>query len=318
MNGFGLKGIQGDTPLRLAAEMTVDSDANKIAACPSKASIIAVKGSCGHVWLFDFKMPEKPVTTLGENQGIEGFALEWNQFQKDLLATGGNDGWLHIWDVSASSSKPLWSTLAHSGALNDLSYSPEGHQAVSAGEDNVVAIWDLRSKAKSLGLQANVEPLSVDWNHHDPHLLLTGGKDQLLQIWDTRNVKSPVKSLKGHGGEVVQVRWCPAGDEDVGGVARKHLLASASSDSKVILWNLDSTAGEADDDQEPEVLFIHSGHHGAVNDFGWGLLDDLLFCSVGEDHLLELWQPAASLMEEDKDDVAEAPAKRPRTETQTA
>ena len=47
---------------------------------------------------------------------------------------------------------------------------------------------------------------------------------------------------------------------------------------------------------------------------GWGFLDDFLFCSVGEDHLLQLWQPGANIVEEDTEDgLEETPAKRPRT-----
>ncbi|CAK9096179.1 unnamed protein product [Durusdinium trenchii] len=319
MNGFGLKPIQGDAPLRLAAEMTIESDVNRIAACPSQASMIAVKGSCGSVWLCDLKKPDQPIECkLGEHQRpIEGFALAWSHGQGEFLASGGNDGWLHTWDVSkACPSKPLWSTLAHSGALNDACYSPHGHQFATVGDDNIVALWDHRSQAKTLSFRTSAEPLSVDWNPHDPHLLLTGLKDGLVHIWDLRHVgpHAPMKSLKGHEDEVLQVRWCPRGDGDMGGTPRKHLLGSASGDSKVIVWNLASSTRVEEEDTDPEALFVHSGHQGGVNDFGWGFLDDFLFCSVGEDHLLQLWQPGANIVEEDTEDgLEETPAKRPRT-----
>ena len=155
-------------------------------------------------------------------------------------------------------------------------------------------------------IQGGQEPLSVDWSQHESFALVTGMKDGPVQIWDTRKASEALKSLLSHGGEVVRVEWSPPGDA-IDGIDRRHFLASAASDGKAILWNLANE--ETQDEQARELLFVHSGHQKAVNDFAWGLLDDFLFCSVGEDHLLQLWQPAVSLFEED----LESAPKRPRT-----
>lgn len=315
VSGFGLKGMKDQAPLRTAVEFKMPSDANRIAACPTQASLLAVKGCCGNVFLYDCKSPEGSggsegsagcKATLSEEKPVEGYALEWSPSDVHFLSTGGHDGLLSIWDVQAKSK--LWSTKAHEGPLNDLCHSANGQQLVTLGEDHATVIWDIRSKSKASGFQVATEQLSVDWNLSESHLLLTGGKDGVLQIWDMRKVHTPFKSLKGHRGEVVQVKWCPSEVTDSG--VPNHFLASACAGGQTILWNM--SADEPNEDGEaPEVLFIHSGHHGAVNDFGLAPLDDFLFCSVAEDNL-QLWQPAAVIMEEDE--CCESAAKRQRND----
>eukprot|EP00438_Fugacium_kawagutii_P027484 Skav205593 [mRNA] locus=scaffold460:125120:126055:+ [translate_table: standard] len=299
--------MKDQAPLRTAVEFPIPSDANRIAACPTQASLLAVKGSCGNVFLYDHKNPEGQTgykAKLSEQEPVEGYALEWSP-SEGHLSTGGHDGLLSIWDVQATSK--LWSTKAHEEPLNDLCHL--GQQLVTVGEDRAIIFWDLRSKSKASGFEASVEQLSVDCNPTESHLLLTGGKDGLVHIWDARKVDAPLKSLKGHAGEVVHVKWCP--EED----APCHFLASACTGGRTILWNMEASEDTEpnDDGEAPEVLFIHSGHYGPLNDFALAPLDDFLFCSVAEDSILQLWQPTAIIMEEEP---CESAPKRQRTEAE--
>ena len=308
MTGLGLKGMNDQPPLRKSMEFATPSDPNSIATCPSQSSVLAVKGSCGRVFIYD---SQELRATLSEETPLEGYALEWSPSDANLLATDGNNGQLCLWDAQATSK--LWSTKAHEGPLNDLCYS---QQLVSAGEDRAIVIWDVRAKSKAFGFQALSEQLTVDWNLTESHLLLTGGKDGLVNIWDTRKVDTPLKSLKGHPGEVVQVKWCPQRPQTDAAAAASptRYLASACTGGKIYLWNMDSDEPNEDGDA-PEVLFVHSGHSLAMNDFGLAPLEDFLFCSVAEDSMLQLWQPAAFLMEESEDEQnGESAAKRQRTE----
>lgn len=155
-----------------------------------------------------------------------------------------------------------------------------------------------------------VDVLSVDWCYQDQHRLATAGKDKLVRTWDLRSLKESVKSLQGHNGDIVSVRWCPSSDQTQ---AAQGLLASCSFDGQAILWDLERQARPDDDDEDAaELMFKHSGHQSNVNDFGWGpFLDDALMCSVSEDSTLQIWQPAPQCYSDDE--AAEAPeAKRQR------
>ena len=304
--------MKDQAPLRKMVDFTLPSDPNRICACAREASVFAVKGSCGSVMIFDYKTPGGPRITLSEETPVDGYALEWNPLEENILGTGGHDGQLSIWDVKATSK--IWSTMAHSEPLNDLCHSVDGKQLVTVGEDHATLLWDLRSKQKTMSFHAATEQLSVDWNHHETHQLLTGGKDGLLHLWDMRKVDAPLKSLKGHEQEVVQVKWCPASGE-VTDFSPQNFLASACVGGQTILWNLAADSEDADDGEAPEVLFIHNGHHASMNDFGWSLLDDFLFCSVALDGFLQFWQPAAIITQDEPNETGESAAKRPRIDS---
>lgn len=75
MTGFGLKGLNESQPLRRCHEASAASDVNRLAA---RASMVAARGSCGAVWVYDQKLNCK--ATL-KGQQVEGFALEWSHLQ---------------------------------------------------------------------------------------------------------------------------------------------------------------------------------------------------------------------------------------------
>ena len=76
MTSFGLKGLGASpAPLRRCQEVSVASDVNRLAA---KASMLAARGSCGAVWLYDKELNCK--ATLKKQQ-VEGFALEWSHLE---------------------------------------------------------------------------------------------------------------------------------------------------------------------------------------------------------------------------------------------
>ncbi|CAE7480618.1 lin-53 [Symbiodinium natans] len=322
--GFGARPLHNEgneAPLRLLTRMAHDSDVNRLVSCPSKPQLLAAKGSSGVVTLFDYKRSEEGKERMGVKLGsfqysaeaVDGFALAWSPLSASWLATGGNDGSLSFWDTEApgKSAKPLFDTVAHDGPLNDLSFSKHSPQLTTVGEDCGIAIWDVREAlSKSQLLAAGAECLTVDWSPSDQHLLATGGKDAMVNIWDLRAFKLPMRTLPGHKGEVLQIQWCPAVGAKFAEISASNLLATCSQDGDAIIWNLAprpcDVGDEGDeDDQAPEVCFIHSGHRQGMLDFDWTSMEDLLMCSVGEDCTLQVWKPSLSVLEEDEEPEAE-------------
>lgn len=292
-------------PLRVVARMAHPTEVNRVAPCPKRPQLLATKAATGTVLLFDYKVerpagevcPEATLTPGGEF--ADGFALDWSFHQSSLLATGGNDGRLCVWDVEVGpkvrASSPLLDVVAaHKGALGNLAFSRLGTQSLaSVGDDGYLRLWDLRRGEAALSMAtsiASTDVLGVDWSHHREHNIATVGKDSEVRVWDLRSLRAPVHSLRGHNGDVVAVRWAPF---------KESLLASACADGRLHLWDLASEPiageGDAEENASPELLFAHAGHGGGVSDFGWSDADDYLICSVSEDNSLHIWQPSAEL-----------------------
>jgi len=303
-----------------------------VAPCPQRPQLLASKTATGEVLLFDYKA-ERPAPRGGGPGGarpdailappggaaVDGFALGWSPLQRHLLASGGNDGRMCVWDVEAASSSGLPHALlhdraAHTGPLCDLGFSRMQPVLVATvGDDRMLRLWDMRggSAPQASSPVSDDDVLAVDWSHHREQVLATAGKDNMVQVWDLRHMKSPLHLLKGHKDDAVVVRWAPF---------RDNLLASCSADSHVNIWDLTPKQDkhlEADqaDDEIPELLFCHGGHTEAVSDFSWSATDDFLLCSVGEDNKFQVWQPSAAFYLEDSDaeSAEQPPTKRTRT-----
>eukprot|EP00931_Biecheleriopsis_adriatica_P093327 TRINITY_DN6706_c0_g1_i1.p1 TRINITY_DN6706_c0_g1~~TRINITY_DN6706_c0_g1_i1.p1 ORF type:complete len:490 (-),score=111.51 TRINITY_DN6706_c0_g1_i1:109-1578(-) len=320
--GFGMQGESSQSaPLRVVATATHEgSDVNRLAPCPFRPQLLATKGSSG-VTLFDYKEGGPLINLEPSGEAVDGFGLDWSPLQKHFLASGGNDGRLSLWDIEvsskASASAPLCTIQAHKGGLNDLSFSPHEQLLATVSDDCLFSIWDLRTaklpEAPKSSLEiAGVDVLTVDWSRRDCNLLATAGKDNLVRIWDMRSLSRPVRSLHGHEGEIVAVKWCPTLAEGPDGRVTDGLLASCSADGKMILWDSqqEQKVDPESDDVPAELLFAHAGHMSSVSDFAWSLEEHMIMSSVAEDNALQIWLPSLDVCAESDEEIPEA--KRPR------
>jgi hypothetical protein len=60
----------------------------------------------------------------------------------DLVATGGSDGAVKVWDLRHTAKAMAECTNGHSGAVRKVRWAPDDKQLVSVGLDGVIAIWN--------------------------------------------------------------------------------------------------------------------------------------------------------------------------------
>ena len=58
-----------------------------------------------------------------------------------LLAAGGTDGAIQLWDFETNSGTLL---EAHRGPVSALAFNPDGKQLASGGWDKSIFLWDIK------------------------------------------------------------------------------------------------------------------------------------------------------------------------------
>ena len=61
----------------------------------------------------------------------------------ELLATGGDDATIRVFDIDASSGAQVLALRGHASVVSGLDFSPDGKRLVSAAPDRVVRVWAL-------------------------------------------------------------------------------------------------------------------------------------------------------------------------------
>jgi protein transport protein SEC31 len=124
-----------------------------------------------------------------------------------LLASGGDDGDLYIWDISTPSSLSHYPSL-RGGIQGELSYVSWNRKVqnilASTSFSGTSVVWDLRRQKPVISF---TDPTSrrrcstLQWNPDVATQLIVASDDDRspsLQVWDLRNSVSPLKELVGH------------------------------------------------------------------------------------------------------------------------
>lgn len=198
------------------------------------------------------------------------------------LLSGGADGGLCIHDLFSEYDQvkrvsravcKLDRNAAHRFAVSTVQWYPcDTGLFTSSGMDSEFRVWDANAlkAAEILRLGAKV------YSHHlevaQPTVVALGTGRPWVTLADLRTGIA-CQELRGHSSKVLAVRWSPS----VAG-----LLASASQDSKVMIWDIRCARG---------ALAVLKGHSGAATSLAF-LPDGLLLFSLGSDNRLRAWDIA--------------------------
>ncbi|PON89977.1 Guanine nucleotide-binding protein, beta subunit [Trema orientale] len=117
-----------------------------------------------------------------------------------------------------------------------------------------------------------------------------GSTEGTIDIFDLRTELQKLFTLSNHEEDVTQVEWDPS---------HENILASASCDRKVIIWDLNSRIGsleskylEDNENEPPELLFSHRGHRYWITEVSWNKNEPWVISSVSADETLQVWKIA--------------------------
>jgi cell division cycle protein 20 (cofactor of APC complex) len=165
-------------------------------------SYLAIGTSDAQVQLWDIESMSK-VRTMRGHQSRVG-SLAWNQH---ILSTGSRDGSIFNHDVRVSNHH-VSSLLNHTQEVCGLSWSPDGTQLASGGNDNMVNIWDIGQTTPRFTFnQHKAAVKALSWCPWQNNLLATGGGsyDKTIKFWNTQlgNCVSTVDT----GSQVCALLW---------------------------------------------------------------------------------------------------------------
>jgi len=234
---------------------------------------------------------------------------------------------------------------AHSGQIAEgLVFHPENGSILSSvGADGRLCIWDTRTMstfaatsnvwyaASAAGVASPVATVAAHtggasalaFAPQSPVLIATGGKDHRVRLWDLRRLgdraldgsgNGEISTMAGHAGSISHIAWDP---EEPG------ILASASADGRIILWDPRRSGGEVHGEPKcikapnakpiqsapevptvrggrfaPEIAFIHEAHKTSVSALSWAPTGAGcgLIASVDGAGGLHIWQPSSEIL----------------------
>jgi WD40 repeat protein len=189
------------------------------------------------------------------------------------LACGGNDGALHLWDLSAAKPSPVTVAGKHEDVVRSLAFSADGKLLASGSYDHTVGLWEVatRGGGRFSGHQDKV--LAVTFAGTKP-LLASADQDGVVRLWDVAGPPHP--RLKENGGTVGTDQALSVA---FGSGPTRPLLVSGHPNGTIQMWDADrgKPTGRAE-----------RAHNGRV----WSLAlspDGSTLASGGTDGRIALW-----------------------------
>ncbi|HET6855779.1 MAG TPA: helix-turn-helix domain-containing protein [Streptomyces sp.] len=197
--------------------------ARSVAFGPGGRSLVS-GGTDRTVRIWDVPRRALRATLTGHGDSVMGVS-----FARDgqSVASGGADRTVRIWDVAR---RALRATLTgHGDGVLGVAFSPDGRSVASGSADRTVRVWDLvrhRVRATLTGHSDDVN--AVAYGADGATVVSTSG-DGTAKVWDTASHRVTA-TLSGHT------------DYVLGAAVSGNVVATASFDRSVVLWDLGRAA----------------------------------------------------------------------------
>ncbi|CDS00611.1 related to Nuclear receptor co-repressor/HDAC3 complex subunit TBLR1 [Sporisorium scitamineum] len=238
------------------------------------------------------------ITTLAGHTG-EVFISAWNPSVPNMLASGGGDATVRIWEVpdKAGESPEAPTICKHLPAtqskdISTLDWNPDGTLLASGSYDGIVRLWTPQGDLHLVMSMHQGPVISVRWNRKG-NMLLTGSADGTVIVWDLNSGK-PRHTFPLHSDSVLDVEWLSTADGSLKPKSSSDALppmphglspsvadtyfASCSADNSITLCKLG----------EPKPVKSFKGHTDEVNAIRFDPSQTLL-ASVSDDTTAKIW-----------------------------
>ncbi len=179
-----------------------------------------------------------------------------------LLASGGHDGLVHVWDAGTGMQV---SSIPHESAVTHVAFSPDEQSLLTVGADGLARIWALLDN-KLRTVIHHVQGIRQATYSPDGQSFATAGMDKMVRVWDVRTGRE--MTYLAHDAPVSDIAFSPDG----------QCIVSASDDHSVRVWRIS-------DGQQ----ITHTMHRDRVNSVAFSP-DSRYIASASSDHTVALWR----------------------------
>lgn len=168
-------------PQKSTLTLNCNHEVRDLQYAPQSADRIVVALESGALQLWDVRNPGKPEAQVVAHQGMILCAL-WHPDRAGILATGGRDGQIRLWDLTgAATATHTIQTLAD--GVGRLAWRPgSANQLVSSATvtDCDLHLWDVEQPFVPLRSWTHHADIITDVQWHDDNALFTCSRDGRL------------------------------------------------------------------------------------------------------------------------------------------
>ncbi|TNN01390.1 hypothetical protein fugu_010772, partial [Takifugu bimaculatus] len=175
-------------------------------------------GSAGFCW--SARVPVRALQVLeAHEQGINAVSFS----SLDLLATGGTDKVIKLWDITSGSLSHRATLGGSTDGITCIDFSHMGDRILAASYDKSALLWQRGSVTPKLTLTGHSRKVTVARFCTLPHQVATGSTDRTIRHWDL------------HRAACVQVVQVTSYCSDL--VCADHLIISGHYDCRIRVWD---------------------------------------------------------------------------------
>lgn len=172
------------------------------------------------------KKPREP-PLLGDSHADAVMAIDWNRTHRQVLASGGADTVVKLWDVTTQQCSHT--CTHHTDKVQAVAWHPtEGAVLATGSYDRTICVLDARSPSavSTMHMPADLECLA--WDPHNLEKLIGCSEDGTVACFDPRNPTTALWTMNAHPTGVSSMVFAPL---------IPGMFATASADKTVKLWD---------------------------------------------------------------------------------
>jgi len=182
---------------------------------------------------------------IGHRQEVCG--LRWSP-DRQLLASGGNDNKLMVWNLS--NTNPYQQYSDHVAAVKAIAWSPHQHGLLASGGgtvDRCIRFWNTLTGQNLHCIDTGSQVCNLAWSKHSNELVSTHGYSQnQILVWKYPNLQQVAK-LTGHTCRVLYLAMSPDGES----------IVTGAGDETLRFWNVFSKSHTQKESRSELNLFSH-------------------------------------------------------------